>query len=512
MKKSVINNIIIVLACSLVAKGLSYIWEASLAAYLGANDEADCLYMMVSIFNILYPVIDIGIWKVFMPIYKTKLAKNENVRANTFANISISFFFVLSLVLIAILVAFAKPLTVLIAPGFSPEKKSITAQFIRIAAPLYLTMATSSVLGAILQSHGKFFGSQLREIGASASKILFLMVCYKYFGIYAAVSAFIVGSICRVIIQLPFINWEWKFKPDFHFKNKDILTMLKGLPSVALTSAVSHINSLIDRVFASNSFSGSVACLNYGNKLMNVFSGMVSASISTATYPTMIQYIAEKNESKLKDLLANTIDALTYIIIPISLYCILFAKKIVIIAFQRGAFDASATQLTATIFIGYSVGMLFIGLRTVISNVFYGYGDTKITMYITIFGIALNVGLNFLLYHFWGVAGLAFATSISGAACHFIRLWFLRKFISFDYKHMFLETGKILMISIFSVGSSFLLFYYVIHVNPYIQIACSFILAVVIFFLCSKVFHIYTYEYIIKLIKNRINKKTKSQQ
>ena len=53
MGNKIIKNVGIILACSIFAKILSYIWEAALAAYLGTSDEADAFYITTSVFSIL---------------------------------------------------------------------------------------------------------------------------------------------------------------------------------------------------------------------------------------------------------------------------------------------------------------------------------------------------------------------------------------------------------------------------------------------------------------------------
>ena len=85
-KESVTKNVAIILGCSIVAKVLSFVWEAILAAYLGTNDQADAFYMTTSVFNILYPVLDYGIWKVFLPLYKTHVVRNDRKGAERFAD------------------------------------------------------------------------------------------------------------------------------------------------------------------------------------------------------------------------------------------------------------------------------------------------------------------------------------------------------------------------------------------------------------------------------------------
>lgn len=481
MSNKVAKNVGIILTCSIAAKVLSYLWEMTLAALLGASDQADAYYMVGSIAAILYPILDLGIWKVFLPTYKTKLVHESSEKANRLADIAITFFFCLSVGLVLFMVVFSKQLVLLIAPGFSPEKKALTAHFLRLAAPAYFLMASCSVIGAILQSHDRFIGSQIREIGTHVSKILFLIICYRFLGIYAAVFAMVVGSIFRLLIQLPFINWEWKFRPDFHFQDPEIVPMIKGLPSVALTAAIQHINSLIDRTIASGSASGSIACLNYGARLTHVFSGMVSTALGTASYPTMIQYIAQKREDKLRELIGNVLGALSFIIIPISVFCIVFSRQIVTVAFQRGAFDAAATQLTAKVFAGYCIGLLFTGAATIVSNIFYGYGDTKITLRISELNILLNIVFNLIFVRIWGVPGLAIATSLSAIICLIVRLFCLKRFLVMDYRPLVRENLKLLLLAVVSVTAAFLLFERVLRIHVYISLFCSFAVAAGLF-------------------------------
>ena len=510
MSKKTVKNVGIILGCSIAAKILSYIWEATLAAFLGASDQADAFYMTTSIFGILYPILDLGIWKVFLPIYKTKLVENNDKKAEEVANIAVTLFLTLSVALVLFLFVFAKPLVVIMAPGFAAEKRAITIEYLRISAPTYLLMATTSVIGAMLQSREKFLGSQIREIGTHVSKIIYVFIFYRFFGIYAAVTAMIIGSIFRLLIQLPFINWKWKFKLDFNFKSPDIVPMIKGIPSVAITATIAHINGLIDKMVASGIVSGAVSCLNYGNKLMHVFSGMISTAIATAVYPSIIQHIAKKEDEKLRILLCNVLCSLMFFIIPISIFCSLFSTELVTVAFQRGAFDASATSLTAGVFVAYCFGMLFLGITTVITNVFYGYGDTKITMYISIVEIALNIVFDLIFVRFWGVAGLAFATSISSVICLIIRLICLKKYITIGYKKVVIEGIKVIMLSVVACVIPYLLINRLIHLNVYLSLGVSLMISIGIYMVLAFVFHIKTLDFVRSLISNRLRRKKDS--
>lgn len=506
MRNRTIKNIIVILACTIMGKLLSYVWEALLAAKLGVTDQTDAFYMMMSVFNIIYPILDVGIWKVFLPLYK-KLMTTDDIEANSFADKALTAFSCISLILVMLLVLFAVPVTAVIAPKFSSEKQALTASYLRIAATAYILMASTSLISAVLECHGRFFGSQLRQIGTHVSKIICFLIFYRTLGIYAALLAVFIGSVMRLVIQLPFINWDWKYKPDFRFGDPNIRTMLKGLPSVGLTVAITNINELIDKMIASGAQSGAVSYLNYGNKLMNVFSGMISTAIVTAVYPTMIQHIAKDEDEKLRSLINNSISALVFVIVPVSAFCVLFSREIVSAAFERGAFTPADTAVTCSVFLGYSAGMLFTAVASVITSIFYGYGNTKINLMISVLNISLNVIFDLILYRLLGIMGLAIATSLSAAICLAVSLILLKKYIRLGYKDLGIDLIKVLIISAASVIPAYVLFGRLLSLNVYLSLILSVIMIAAIYIPLAKLFRLSSQKYISDFVKSFLKRK-----
>lgn len=508
MKNKAVKNVAIILACSVVGKLMSYIWEAILAAKLGASLQADALYMMLSVFNIIYPILDIGIWKVFLPIYKTKMVKESEAEAGKFANYAETLFIIASMILVGFFVLAAYPIVSIIAPGFSPEQKALTVEYMRYSSPMYLLMASASVIGAVLQCHDKFFGSQIREIATHTTKIIVFLICFRYLGIYAALLAFVMGSVFRLLLQLPFIDWEWKFRLQLDLKDKSIKQMLAGIPSVAVTSAIAHINSLVDKMVASGAVAGAVSCLNYGNKLLHVFSGLISTAIGTALYPTMVQHIAEQNMDRLKRTVDQALRVSAFLIIPLNVYCLFFSTDLVFAAFQRGAFDEAATLLTSGVFTGYSVGMLFIGLTGIVSNVFYAFGDTRITMNISILDIALNVVFDIVFFRFYGVTGLAVATSVAAIICFVVRMVKLRKFVRLD---IMADVKEALLMAALAVAANLLALYVsgLVPVNRYLGLVLSAGIVAVIYLAGAAVLRIETMGIAIRMIMKKLRRKTR---
>ena len=114
---------------------------------------------------------------------------------------------------------------------------------------------------------------------------------------------------------------------------------------------------------------GTVSGLNYGHKLMNVFSGLLSSAIATAMYPQMIELISLDKKEELGRLVVKIINIFCVIMIPITVACVLFRVELVSAVFQRGAFNENSTSLTAAVFALYCLGLFFFS-STLLSVIF----------------------------------------------------------------------------------------------------------------------------------------------
>ncbi len=95
----------------------------------------------------------------------------------------------------------------------------------------------------------------------------------------------------------------------------------------------------------------------------------------------------------------------------------IFAEPVVSLVFGRGAFDAVAMDMTVSSLFYYSIGMLGVGLRDILSRAFYSMQDTKTPMLNASVAALMNIVLNIVLSRFMGIGGLALATSISALFC-----------------------------------------------------------------------------------------------
>lgn len=449
MKKNnlLVKSFSIILVVSVLAKFTAFFSEVIIASYLGTSFRADAFNMISGIHQVFYPMLGIGIWTVFLPEYKKQLVLNKNAYADDLANKMLTIFLIASVLVTVIMLLFTKFLVTLIAPGFQDEVKQLTIDLVRISAPQYIFITIAAFYASMLQAHDKFFASQIREVVSHIPVIIVAIFFYQTYGVYILAVGILLGGIFRLLIQIPYLNWGYKYRFKIDFKDRNVIRMLKKMPSALITAAVTQLNTLVDKIMASGLPTGSVASLSYGQRLINVFSGLIAGAVTTAIYPTMVEIVAKNDMNRFKKLLIKTIYLLSAVLIPVSFASFLFSKEIVSIVFQRGAFDETSVYYTALVFSYYSIGILFTGLKDIFNNVFYSFGDTKTAMKISFVVIGLNIVLNLVLIKQLGIAGLALASSISITVGTILLFLKIKKFVDVGLKDIWLELMKIVIVS-----------------------------------------------------------------
>ena len=70
--KKIFRGAVIIIFVSALAKLSAFLSEAVNAAYLGTTGESDAYYMIAGVQQVIYPMLSIGIWNVFLPLFPWK--------------------------------------------------------------------------------------------------------------------------------------------------------------------------------------------------------------------------------------------------------------------------------------------------------------------------------------------------------------------------------------------------------------------------------------------------------
>ena len=454
-KESIAYGAFIILVVAVAAKLASFLAEAILAAYLGTSAVGDAFYMVTGIQQVLYPMLSVGIWKVFLPEYKKTMTRDDGEKADELGNKVLFAFTVLAIIFSFLLALFAGQAVAVMAPGFNPETSMLCTKLVMVTSPMYIFIIVSSVYATMLQCRNKFFASQIREISTHIPLILAALFFYDVFGVWALAVGLVIGGLFRLLVELPFINWGYKYKLDYKINTPEMLKMGKQMPSALLASGADQITILVNKIIASMQAVGTVSALNYASKLQNVFIGLFSSAVITASYPRIAAYVGEHNESALVDLLNRIICVVVAFLVPISFGSLILGKDLVVVLFERGAFDASASAVTAEAFACYATGLVFAALFVLFNNLFYAYELSGKAMLASVISMGSNIVLCIAFSGMFGAAGLALSASLSYLIATAWQAVTLMNFLKMPWKSIAGEFLKVAVASLASLMAAF---------------------------------------------------------
>ena len=97
---------------------------------------------------------------------------------------------------------------------------------------------------------------------------------------------------------------------------------------------------------ASFLFVGSIAALSYAQKLNTIFISFFTSAIATIVYPLYAESAAKGDMQQLNSRINLTMSVYAFFLVPVMAFLLCFKREVVTLAFARGAFDASAIDLT----------------------------------------------------------------------------------------------------------------------------------------------------------------------
>jgi stage V sporulation protein B len=137
--------------------------------------------------------------------------------------------------------------------------------------------------------------------------------------------------------------------------------------------------------------------------------------------PVVSKSTAANDNAKTNRIVSQSLRLMVIFLVPSVILMAQFAQPIIRVFYSEKYADAAYPMSI----LAWGVG--FLTIFYVMSFVLNGAGKTKISMYISIFGVIVNTTLNYFMIKKFGLVGSAIATSITSALVTFIMIYFLIK-------------------------------------------------------------------------------------
>jgi putative peptidoglycan lipid II flippase len=146
--------------------------------------------------------------------------------------------------------------------------------------------------------------------------------------------------------------------------------------------------------------------------------------------PTLSGLAAEKRFPEFRTTLRDGLGYLLFINLLATVLLIVLAEPIIRLLFERGEFDAAATQRVTVGLMALAPGLLAFSGVNIFARAFYALGDTKTPMKISVFCLAMNALLTLPLVWTIKEAGLGIANTTTAFVNVALLAFALRKKIA----------------------------------------------------------------------------------
>lgn len=384
-----------------------------IAAVFGAGAGLDAYLVAQGLMNVVLALIADAMARSVTPVTARQAAEETGkCQGHRSFNVALTVTMVI-LGLIAVLAGiFTGPVTAVIAPGFGPEQTAITEHLMRIVLLATVFIAGTNLIASLVQAHGRFAWSALEGVPFNIVMIAAAGLFGPVYGIEALAWGFVIGSALRLSFQIPPLRTlGTKLRPSFDLKDPGFREIARLAPPMLVGTALTNVNTMVDRAVASSLDEGSITALSYGWRLVHLPETLLIASLLVPLYPALSA--SAKNAPELRRLVGRGLSVTVTVLTPICVVLAVGAVSVVDLAFGYGAFDDAQVAVTATALLWYTPALLALGCRQIIVRASYAVGDSRSPVTIAIIAMVINVVGDIVLGPLMGVAGIALATTFS---------------------------------------------------------------------------------------------------
>jgi putative peptidoglycan lipid II flippase len=421
-----------------VATGLSRVLglvrEVVAASYFGVSGAMSAFTIAFQVPNLIRALFaDSALQGAFVPVFTELLEKGRKREA---FHVASSLFFLITLALgafTAVFILFADPLMSVFAPGFDddPALKDLTVTLAQLMFPIVLMLALSGLVVGMLNSFEHFSVPALAPVAWNLVIIGALAGLTPLFDgqdrIYAYAIGVLVGTLVQFLLPLPWLRGRGgRFSLALDWRNPNVRKVLRLMLPVTIALGMINLSLLINSLVGTLVSENAPAAIDKAFRIYQLPQGLFSISIATILFPTMARFAARGAIDDLRATMANGMRQVFLMLIPSAVLMAVLAVPITRLVYQRGEFDAQATDLVSTAMVWWSISLPFQGVSLLFSRTFFSLQQPWATTALAGVNMVVNAGVAFALYKPFGIAGIVIGTVAGTVVMTTAQGWILR--------------------------------------------------------------------------------------
>lgn len=496
---------------TLSSRVLGFVRDVIIAKFLGTSFRADAFFVAFRIPNLFRDILgEGGMNSSVVPVMAEYAQKDKQELMELLSAIFALLLMTLSL-LTVLGIIFAPVVVRLIAPGFieDPQKLQLTIQLTRLMFPYLILIGLTAYGMGILFIFRSFavpaFSPCLLNLSIIASALIAAYV--KVDQVFCLAGGVLVGGVLQLVAHIfPLTRQGITFRAPSTMNHPGVKKVGRLILPRLFGSAVYQLSVFVDTFCASLSSvvgAGGISAIYYANRILQFPMSIFGVAIASAILPTLSGFAAGKNLDEFRRTLIFALKSILLVMMPIAVFLVLFATPIIRLLFERGAFDAYSTQITAQALLFFSLGLFWFAGAKVLVTAFHSLQDTATPAKIAALCLVVNVALNFILMGPLKVGGIALASAIASGMNFFVLLSILSERLKGFGDGLLEYSSKIFLSSVIMGVVCFLLWNYLAIAQELVRLIIVAVIGAIVFFQMCAVFKIHQAQRILAWILKR---------
>jgi putative peptidoglycan lipid II flippase len=281
--------------------------------------------------------------------------------------------------------------------------------------PIVPLLALTGLVMSILQAHGKFAPTAFAPVVWNVV-ILVALLCVAPFlpsdtRIYAYAVGILAGTVVQLLYLVPGLRGTGPFPFSVSFGPLVRRVLILMLP-VTIGLGLINVNATVDTVIAQLVSQESVRAIDAAFRLYILPQGIFSVAVSTVLFPAISRLAAHGDLPAMRHTVSDGLRDIFFLLLPSTLFLMVLAEPITRLVFERGEFDAAATNLTSEALFFFTFGLVFNGASLLLIRAFFSLKEPWAPTKVAFLAVFLNALLDLALIVPLGTGGIPLATSV----------------------------------------------------------------------------------------------------
>ena len=418
-ERHIVGNTLLVGFFFALASVAGVVRNIVIARQFGIGADLDAYYAAFKLPDLLFTIVAGGaLATTFIPVFARFLAADDRQGAWRLAS-AITNLVVLSVTVLAALAAALAPWLVhtIIAPGFDAAQQAETAALMRLVLVSTLVFGISAVQGSVLNGFKHFLLPAVAPVAYPLGIAAGALWLAPRYGVRGLALGAIFGALLHLAIKVPaLLHYGFRWWPVLDLRTPAVRRVIVLMGPRVLDLGVYHLTLLVTTNLASRLGHGSVSALEWGWGAMQLPETVIGTAFGLVAFPTMADLAARRDWAGLRGTLSETLRLVLALTVPATFGLILLGRPLLAVLYQRGAFDAAATEAVFVALRFYAIGLVGQSCLELAARAFFAQQDMVTPLFVAAGSAAVNILLALVLMPSLGAGGLAFANSLAVSA------------------------------------------------------------------------------------------------